>query len=267
MDPLGAKSIIHAIQDSRHSQYLTNRETASRALNRNRQWNSNTYRLASKVWQLPTVSIARRAKILRIVWDKHYHGDNRSKDTSLTPAQRQFVQHCPYCYSTNDTQDHWIRLCTAPGLPAIRTKLKADLQEYAQSQHPRIRPTVEHIVSQALDSPDGYKIWIGLWTPEARESLTTHITQISPKPKPGPIHAQILAVMQRCSQAVDLLWHTRSQLPLHTDFLHHLRTDHPSLLHRYRGTRPRPTRVKNRPSNALVVAPSRNPRCTARRPR
>ena len=113
MDPLGAKSIIHAVQDARHSHYLISREAASRALNRNRQWNSNTYRLASKVWQLPTVSIARRAKILRIVWDKHYHGDNRSKDTSLTPAQRQFVQHCSYCYSTNDTQDHWIRLCTA----------------------------------------------------------------------------------------------------------------------------------------------------------
>ena len=126
---------------------------------------------------------------------------------------------------------------------------------------------MEHIVSQALDSPDGYKIWIGLWTPEARESLTTHVTQISPKLKPGPIHAQILAVMQRCSQAADLLWHTRSQLPLHTEFLHHLRTVHPSLLHRYRGTRPRPTRAKIRHSNTLVVAPSRNSRSTARRPR
>ena len=84
-------------------------------------------------------------------------------------------------------------------------------------------------------APDGHKLWVGLWTPEAQHDYTRfHATQTLP-PKPATIQVHFLHLHRLLSNAATTLWNTRSSTPLHPAFLEDLQ-------HRYRRTQPQTPR-------------------------
>lgn len=119
----------------RHSlqMYLQERVKYSESLGRFSDWINTSSALASRAWQLSRRSLTSRAFAMRIIWDKGYHGGNRSKGAAYTQAQKDCLERCTVCAGV-DSANHWIRECPNPVMVHSR---EASLQQRYQDIHCR----------------------------------------------------------------------------------------------------------------------------------
>ena len=86
------------------------------------------------------------------MFDKHWHGRNRSKIKKLTQEETVFVEQCPLCGAPSETAEHWIRECPAGGSAVI----------LAAPTIPPIRQVLVDALLLALHHPQGAHVSTGM---------------------------------------------------------------------------------------------------------
>ena len=156
------------------TKYLAERERYSADIQRFSQWATAPVSFASSQWDLQRLSRSQRASSVRVMFDKHWHGRNRSKIKKLTQEEIAFVEQCPLCGAPSENAEHWIRECPAGGSAAIRATLHArcEVAILAAPTIPPIRQVLADALSLALHHPQGAHVWTGMWPPHLQLDLT-----------------------------------------------------------------------------------------------
>jgi hypothetical protein len=102
-----------------HKQYLAKRTINSAAIGRNRDWNNSNLELAAWLWRMPSRTKREASRINRILYDLHYHGQNKTKDITLTQGEAQILGTCPLC-GGRDSQAHIVTECSNPVMMEVR---------------------------------------------------------------------------------------------------------------------------------------------------
>jgi Fe-S-cluster-containing hydrogenase component 2 len=97
------------------------------------KWEDNTIGLAAEVYNGSRKSVSRYAHTARIIWDKHWHGGNRSKQANLTDQERDRACKCHMC-GEPDSQHHCFRRCQHSNVKAVRLETTRTLQDYEKDK-------------------------------------------------------------------------------------------------------------------------------------
>ena len=89
--PKALHGIMEAVHEIRHDRYLTRRDCT----NGDRfYWQDNTIALAANIFNGSSKSTGHHAHTTRMLYDKHWHGRNRTKDTKLPEEERSTEAAC-----------------------------------------------------------------------------------------------------------------------------------------------------------------------------
>ena len=163
----------HVVAQASLAKYLATREQFSADIHRHSQWATAPVAFASTQWDLNRLSRSQRAASVRVMFDKGWHGRNRSKIKKLSPAEIHFLEQCPLCGAPSETAEHWIRECTAANGATIRLTLRAkcEVAIMAEPTIPPVRQVLTDALSLALDHPQGAYVWTGMWPPHLQQDL------------------------------------------------------------------------------------------------
>ena len=134
--------------------------------------NGRMHTLASLQTQvISTLSLAKKAMMHRLVYDKGWHGGNRAKSVKPDDAEIGEWIGCGDC-GQPDSQHHWIRECAAEPhrstrnqtLDSVNTQIydiwtgKGGNSERSQE----LRLTRNAVVHHATYEPVGEQLWLGI---------------------------------------------------------------------------------------------------------
>ena len=200
--------------------YLEQREIASAAINHNTQWSDLNLPFSTRMLNSARISFSQRAGTLRTLWDKRWHGRNRSKIRDLPPRAKKELQACPYCDAPMDDEDHWIRRCQATPLPGMReiaiSNATACIHACQGALGNEATSILQATLHHAISHPQGHKIWSGLWSKELRQAVTTdsHCNTGTPETTVRATTKHLIAMCRVLNSASRDLWAARSDLPL-----------------------------------------------------
>ena len=97
------------INEHRLRRYLERRDTyrAEDPLPRPPRWQQTTPLFAAALFSQTQTTITRASHNVKLIWDKHYTGQNQAKGIANL-EERRLASKCPLCDNI-DTQHHWIR--------------------------------------------------------------------------------------------------------------------------------------------------------------
>ena len=113
--PKALHGIMDAVHTIRHERYTLHRDTT---LGAGYYWQDNTLSLSASIFNGNSKSTGHHAHTARMVYDKHWHGRNRAKNSRLTTEERDETATCHLCGGT-DSQSHAFRSCTHDNISAI----------------------------------------------------------------------------------------------------------------------------------------------------
>ena len=115
---------MEAVQNNRLNRYILNRDGFRTQRGIPPKWFKYDIKLAATIWQMKTQHHSRTVRN-RILFDKHWHGGNKGKDSKSTVADRK----CPFCIFP-DSAGHWMVYCTeSPRAVLIRKETDKILGE------------------------------------------------------------------------------------------------------------------------------------------
>ena len=116
-------------------------------------------------------SVSKYAHTARIIWDKHWHGGNRAKQTNLTEMEREHTRKCHMC-GEPDSQHHCFRGCAHSNVKAIRIETTRTLQDYEREHSRSLGTSVDDLQKVSLmrgvlhefsNCADAGRVWTGNW--------------------------------------------------------------------------------------------------------
>ena len=185
-DMSGRPSALHGITDHVH-QVRRDRYTAARDLQRDGgpKWMDNTIQFAAKVYNGCRGSSGQYAHTARMIWDKHWHGRNRSKQRGLLPDGQHAAAVCHMC-DTPDSQHHCFRWCNHSNVRAIREETSSALRHYEQMHSTRIPDEtladqqlkvglIRGVIHEFHNCADAGRVWTGNWNSSMVTRVQTSI--------------------------------------------------------------------------------------------
>ena len=173
--PLGVSAAIHT---NLHKQYLVERDAYRIARGDLPKWEKDSSMPHSaSVYGLKQAHSNSLPTKIRIIYDKGYHGGNRAKNTSITPAEREIARTCRLCQKP-DSQDHWLQECDFGPLRRLRndimTSLNQQLLAYRDKSalHRQLSIGFKHVL---MTTQAPARIWTGNWSSEQIDLLTNLI--------------------------------------------------------------------------------------------
>jgi hypothetical protein len=106
------------IDDHRQRQYQITRDNYVEKAGRRRKYTDANFRLASKLHQLPKLTMQRAATVIRLALQKRWQGKNLVKG-GRTPTEPRSQWFCDVCDCV-DSQEHWLTECRRGNLARIR---------------------------------------------------------------------------------------------------------------------------------------------------
>ena len=200
--------------------YLEKRESVSAALGHNSQWSELNLPFSTRMLNSIQISFSQRAGTMRTLWDKRWHGRNRSKIKDLPPRAKKELQACPYCDAPMDDEDHWIRKCTALPLQGIREiaigNATACIHACQGALGNEAASVLQATLHHAIAHPQGHKIWTGLWSKELRLAVTadSHCNIGTSEPTVRAATKHLITMCRGLNTASRDLWAARTDLPL-----------------------------------------------------
>ena len=202
------------------TRYLELRERTSAALGHNTKWTDLNLSFSTRMLNSTMISFSQRAGTMRTLWDKRWHGRNRSKIKDLPPRAKKELQACPYCDAPMDDEDHWIRKCPAVPLQGIRdtaigiatTCIHTCQGALGNEASSVLQATLHHAISH----PQGHKIWTGMWSKELRQAVTTdsHCNKGTSESTVRTATKHLISMCRVLNTATRDLWAARPDLPL-----------------------------------------------------
>ena len=193
-DANGRPAALYGLMDHVHrlrlDRYLTTRDSIRDG---QPKWSDNTISMAASIYNGKRKSVGRYAHTARIIWDKHWHGRNRAKQSRLSADERRTMTRCHMCDGP-DSQHHCFRWCTHSNVQAIRNETTRALQAYAQQrrslaedlgsrmEHRQHFDLIHGVIDEYHNCADAGRIWTGNWsrsmvTRLQNNSGTEHITK------------------------------------------------------------------------------------------
>ena len=166
MAPIGC-----ATTEARRIRALVTRDASRRSRGATNYWDSNTFKLASRVLCLPEASIAQRGHRIRQLDRRNWSvGSNRIKKLTPDSDAWRAEGHCKLCLLHMDSYDHIYRECPGADLVRIREQTKTGLL----ALHPSLPPGEQALAVTLLalsEEPDGYRIGLGDLSHRQRQLL------------------------------------------------------------------------------------------------
>ena len=192
----------------------------SASLGHNSQWVDLNLPFSTRVLNSRQISFSQRAGTIRTLWDKRWHGRNRSKIKDLPTRAKKELQACPFCDAPMDDEDHWIRKCAAPPLQGIRelaiSNAKSCIHACQGTLGYEVSSVLQATLHHAISHPQGHKIWSGLWSKDLRQAVTTD-SHSNTGTSESTVRAATKHLINMCrvlNSASRELWAARTDLPL-----------------------------------------------------
>jgi hypothetical protein len=221
----------------RHSlqMYLQERVKYSESLGRFSDWINTSSALASRAWQLSRRSLTSRAFAMRIIWDKGYHGGNRSKGAAYTQAQKDCLERCTVCAGV-DSANHWIRECPNPVMVHSREVCNKGIKTYiAGVALKKVAAALTKVHQLALEGVDGHRIWTANWPSKCQQALLPYLTAACTVISPLAMRKHMIALSQFHIKAVTSMWIDKISHVIHPYIANRLTGDMSALAHLYHG--------------------------------
>jgi len=97
----------HLILHKTHDAYLIDRDICRVTRGVDKRWQTAHLGYMTDVWKTSRLKLA---SANRLIWDRGWHGGNRSKTTCPTDQSPEKWIGCGAC-GLPDSQNHWIRKC------------------------------------------------------------------------------------------------------------------------------------------------------------
>ena len=160
-----------AIQSHIHLQYMKDRDKYRAARQKPIKWQYAKVGLIDPLWKPTKSSLKKKAYGHRLLYDKGWHGGNRSKSKPPATHTEEEWAACGLC-NMPDSQHHWIRECEHPATAAVRAiamqKVEDILLELRQPTHkktkvdPDLLNIAETLHQFACSAVHGEHLWLGV---------------------------------------------------------------------------------------------------------
>jgi hypothetical protein len=152
---------LHQIRDDhRQRQYQITKDNNAEKAGRRRKYTDANFRLASKLHQLPKLTMQRAATVIRLALQKRWQGENLVKG-GRTPTEPRSQWFCDVCDCV-DSQEHWLTQCRRGKLARIREECLCRIKELG-ALHPRqIRKGIQAIKDYLCVGLDCRLLWTGV---------------------------------------------------------------------------------------------------------
>ena len=174
--------------------------------------------------------MGKMATINRLIWDKGWHGGNRAKTMTPTHLSDEAWIGCGDC-GMPDSQNHWIRECTAEHIRSIRLDTKEQIRKQLDLiQLGKIKKNVRQeifsissdLVDTAYYGEGGEQLWVGIIPGPIVRDLTLRLPREEyPTGKmqiPNKWRRSILSIIQILARGTQLVWQAKEKA--RTDRLH-----------------------------------------------
>ena len=158
-----------------------------------------------------------------MVYDKHWHGRNRAKNSRLTTEERDETATCHLCGGT-DSQSHAFRSCTHDNISAIRMQTYDAMQDLIENHKhtagdrardmdaQRIR-LLTGILHELCTCQDAARAWTGNWSQGmiTRMQGMLEMDQLTSKQRKS-LRKTLLGAYQIISQGANDIMSTRHNI-------------------------------------------------------
>jgi hypothetical protein len=166
--------------------YLIDRDIYRVRRGSEEKWQQTFLGFIEDIWKTKRLRLGKLATINRLIWDRGWHGGNRSK--TKAPAEISEVEWvgCGDC-GAPDSQHHWIRECKAEHIRMVRRETKIKIREQLENiQVGKGKKTVRYdifnacseLIDLAYDGEGGEQIWVGILPEMASQALTARLSPV-----------------------------------------------------------------------------------------
>ena len=172
--PAPPSGVLAQLQDKRFTKYIQDRDKDRAKRQDVAYWHDNSLKFVARVFQLYKAPSATLAAKCRLIYDKHWHGRNRQKDTTLSEADRILTGQCVLCQQP-DSQAHTFMYCPNKLMVALReeimTTLRKHVHQYDKDAH--IPRQIGRAFMELLaETTDPGRMWIGNLSDQQIRRLT-----------------------------------------------------------------------------------------------
>jgi len=167
--------------------------------------------------------MGKQATINRLIWDKGWHGGNRAKATAPSHLAEDTWIGCGDCGKA-DSQNHWIRECSAEHIRSIRLDTKEKIrQQLDLIQMGKLKKNVRQeifsvcsdLVEEVFHGEGGEQLWVGI----VPGSIVRDLTLRLPREEYPPVKLQIpnkwrrsvLSLIQILAKGTLLVWQAKEK--------------------------------------------------------
>ena len=176
--PVPPKGVNAIIQATLHRQYLQERDAFREARGESPVWQlDSSMAHAALMYGLRKAPSNSASTIIRLIYDKGYHGGNRAKNKSLSTSDREQTRKCCLCQMP-ESQNHWLHECNHGPLRTLRASVFADLNRHLlvyrekSSLHRQLGTGFKHIL---MSTSEPARIWTGNWSLQQIQLLSSLI--------------------------------------------------------------------------------------------
>ena len=173
------------------------------------------------VWKTRKLRMGKLATMNRLLWDRGWHGGNRTKTTCPAGATEEEWISCGDC-GQPDSQNHWIRECKADHIKAVRLVTKSKVHEFLgkiqlikgkKSIRSEIHSACTELVDAAYYGDGGEQLWVGLIPGHIMNPISLRLSQDAcPTGKmriPNWWRTNITRLLQILAGGVQLAWQAK----------------------------------------------------------
>ena len=222
--------IQQLLQNQTINAYLIDRDIYRVKRGQDEKWQDAHLGLLEDVWKTRKLKMGKLATINRLIWDKGWHGGNRAKTMTPTHLSDEAWIGCGDC-GMPDSQNHWIRECTAEHIRSIRLDTKEQIRKQLDLiQLGKIKKNVRQeifsissdLVDTAYYGEGGEQLWVGIIPGPIVRDLTLRLPREEyPTGKmqiPNKWRRSILSIIQILARGTQLVWQAKEKA--RTDRLH-----------------------------------------------
>jgi len=158
------------IQNTTFNVYLIDRDIYRVKRGQNEKWQDAHLGLIEDVWKTRKLKMGRQATINRLIWDKGWHGGNRAKASAHLHLAEDVWIGCGDCGKA-DSQNHWIRKCSAEHIRSIRLDTKEKIRQQRnliqmgklkKNFRQEIFSICSDLVEAAFHGEGDEQLWVGI---------------------------------------------------------------------------------------------------------
>jgi len=211
------------IQNTTINAYLIDRDIYRVKRGQDEKWQDAHLGLIEDVWKTRKHKMGKQATINRLIWDKGWHGGNRAKSIIPNHTTEAAWIGCGDCGKT-DSQNHWIRECTAEHIRSIRLNTKEQVRTQLDSirvckvkkdVRQEIFSVCSDLVETAFHGVGGEQLWVGIVPGSTVRDLTMRLSPaVYPPGKlqiPNKWRHSILSLLQILARGTQLVWQAKEK--------------------------------------------------------